>query len=102
MPSILGNIAEPLITLVAFGYGVGSLIGQIDGLPYIELPGLGQRRRQRRARRDLRGALLGVLADGGAEDLGLRSSTRRSRSTTSSSPRCCGRRSRRCSRAPRS
>ena len=34
-PSILGNIAEPLITLVAFGYGVGSLIGQIDGLPYI-------------------------------------------------------------------
>jgi lipooligosaccharide transport system permease protein len=34
--SILGNIAEPLITLVAFGYGVGSLIGQIDGLPYIE------------------------------------------------------------------
>ena len=35
-PSILGNIAEPLITLVAFGYGVGSLIGQIDGMPYIE------------------------------------------------------------------
>jgi lipooligosaccharide transport system permease protein len=35
-PSILGNIAEPLITLVAFGYGVGSLIGQVDGLPYIE------------------------------------------------------------------
>ena len=36
VPSILGNIAEPLITLVAFGYGVGSLIGQIEGLPYIE------------------------------------------------------------------
>jgi lipooligosaccharide transport system permease protein len=36
VPSILGNIAEPLITLVAFGYGVGSLIGQIDGLPYVE------------------------------------------------------------------
>jgi len=36
LPSILGNIAEPLITLIAFGYGVGSLIGQIDGLPYIE------------------------------------------------------------------
>jgi lipooligosaccharide transport system permease protein len=35
-PSILGNIAEPLITLVAFGYGVGSLIGEIEGLPYIE------------------------------------------------------------------
>ena len=36
VPSVVGNIAEPLITLVAFGYGVGSLIGQIDGLPYIE------------------------------------------------------------------
>jgi lipooligosaccharide transport system permease protein len=35
-PSILGNIAEPLITLVAFGYGVGALVGQIDGVPYIE------------------------------------------------------------------
>ena len=35
-PSILGNIAEPLITLVAFGYGVGSLIGQIGGMPYIQ------------------------------------------------------------------
>ena len=36
VPSILGNIAEPLITLVAFGYGVGSLIDEVDGLPYIE------------------------------------------------------------------
>src|SRR5664279_1634425 len=35
-PSVLGNIAEPLITLVAFGYGVGSVIGQIDGMPYIK------------------------------------------------------------------
>jgi lipooligosaccharide transport system permease protein len=35
-PSVLGNIAEPLITLVAFGYGVGSLIGQVDGMPYIK------------------------------------------------------------------
>ena len=36
VPSIVGNIAEPLITLVAFGYGVGALVGQIDGLPYIQ------------------------------------------------------------------
>ena len=28
VPSVLGNIAEPLITLVAFGYGLGSLIGR--------------------------------------------------------------------------
>ncbi len=36
VPSLLGNIAEPLITLVAFGYGVGSLIGTVGGMPYIQ------------------------------------------------------------------
>ena len=36
LPSMIGNIAEPLITLVAFGYGLGSLVGQVQGLPYIE------------------------------------------------------------------
>jgi lipooligosaccharide transport system permease protein len=36
VPSIIGNIAEPLITLFAFGYGLGSLVGQIEGRPYIE------------------------------------------------------------------
>ena len=35
VPSVIGNIAEPLITLVAFGYGLGSMIGQVQGLPYI-------------------------------------------------------------------
>jgi lipooligosaccharide transport system permease protein len=35
-PSVLGNIAEPLITLVAFGYGLGPLVGQVGGLPYIQ------------------------------------------------------------------
>lgn len=34
--SVLGNIAEPLITLVAFGYGLGSLIKQVAGIPYIQ------------------------------------------------------------------
>jgi len=34
--SVLGNIAEPLITLVAFGYGLGRLLPQIDGVPYIQ------------------------------------------------------------------
>ncbi|GIZ53408.1 ABC transporter permease [Noviherbaspirillum aridicola] len=34
--SILGNIAEPLITLVAFGYGLGSLLQTVDGIPYIQ------------------------------------------------------------------
>jgi len=34
--SVLGNIAEPLITLLAFGYGLGSLLQAIDGIPYIQ------------------------------------------------------------------
>mgnify|MGYP006273215265 FL=1 len=34
--SVIGNIAEPLITLIAFGYGLGSLVQRIDGIPYIE------------------------------------------------------------------
>lgn len=33
--SILGNIADPLIMLVAFGYGIGQWIQKIDGVPYI-------------------------------------------------------------------
>lgn len=33
--SIIGNIAEPMITLVAFGYGLGSLVKEVDGIPYI-------------------------------------------------------------------
>lgn len=36
VPSVLGNIAEPLITLVAFGYGLGALVGTVAGLPYIQ------------------------------------------------------------------
>lgn len=33
--SVIGNIAEPLITLIAFGYGLGSMLKEIDGIPYI-------------------------------------------------------------------
>ncbi len=36
VPSVIGNVAEPLITLVAFGYGLGSLVGHVQGLPYIQ------------------------------------------------------------------
>jgi lipooligosaccharide transport system permease protein len=39
IPSLVGNIAEPLIWLVAFGYGMGALVGtvQLQGqaVPYI-------------------------------------------------------------------
>lgn len=33
--SVLGNIADPLITLIAFGYGLGSLLKEVGGIPYI-------------------------------------------------------------------
>lgn len=29
LPSLIGNIAEPLIWLIAFGYGMGALVGEI-------------------------------------------------------------------------
>jgi lipooligosaccharide transport system permease protein len=39
IPSLVGNIAEPLIWLVAFGYGMGALVGQVrvdgEAVPYI-------------------------------------------------------------------
>lgn len=39
VPSLLGNIAEPLIWLVAFGYGMGALVGNVQlgstTVPYI-------------------------------------------------------------------
>ena len=39
IPSLVGNIAEPLMWLVAFGYGLGALVGEVntDGqqVPYI-------------------------------------------------------------------
>ena len=38
-PSLIGNIAEPLFVLVAFGYGVGGLIGEVNyngtAIPYL-------------------------------------------------------------------
>ncbi|MES2972573.1 MAG: ABC transporter permease [Pseudomonadota bacterium] len=39
IPSLIGNIAEPLMWLLAFGYGLGALVGQIQlgdtKVPYI-------------------------------------------------------------------
>ena len=34
--SILGNIADPMIGLVALGYGLGALLPQVDGVPYVQ------------------------------------------------------------------
>jgi lipooligosaccharide transport system permease protein len=36
VPSLTANLADPLLYLVGFGFGVGSLIGAVDGQPYIQ------------------------------------------------------------------
>jgi len=33
--SLLGNFAEPVFYLLAFGYGFGSMLGQVSGMPYL-------------------------------------------------------------------
>jgi lipooligosaccharide transport system permease protein len=35
LPSLIGNLADPLIYLVGPGFGLGSLVGTIDGRPYV-------------------------------------------------------------------
>ena len=34
LPSILGNLGEPLIMLFGLGYGLGAVMGDIGGMPY--------------------------------------------------------------------
>lgn len=34
VPSLLGNFGEPLLYLLAIGYGLGSFVGEVAGLPY--------------------------------------------------------------------
>jgi lipooligosaccharide transport system permease protein len=35
IPSILGNLADPLLYMLGLGYGLGSLMPQVSGVPYI-------------------------------------------------------------------
>lgn len=35
VPSILGNLADPLLYMLGFGYGLGALLHQMNGVPYI-------------------------------------------------------------------
>lgn len=41
VPSLLGNVADPLMSLMAFGLGLGALIGGIEGEPYIKFLAIG-------------------------------------------------------------
>ena len=35
IPSMLGNLADPMLYMLGLGYGLGSLLPQVDGTPYI-------------------------------------------------------------------
>ncbi|MFA7496279.1 MAG: ABC transporter permease [Acidithiobacillus sp.] len=35
VPSMLGNFGDPLLYLLALGYGLGHFVGHMDGMPYI-------------------------------------------------------------------
>lgn len=35
IPSLLGNIADPMLYMLALGFGLGGLLPAIDGMPYI-------------------------------------------------------------------
>lgn len=35
MPSLLGNFGEPVLYLLAFGYGFGRLVGDLEGMSYM-------------------------------------------------------------------
>ena len=35
IPSILGNLADPLLYMLGFGYGIGALVPQMQGMSYI-------------------------------------------------------------------
>ncbi len=39
--SVLGNIADPLLYMLALGYGLGSMIGEVGGMKYIAFIGTG-------------------------------------------------------------
>jgi len=35
VPSLLGNLADPLIYVLGLGYGLGSMLPEVEGIPYI-------------------------------------------------------------------
>src|SRR5262245_33147599 len=41
LASVLGNIADPLLYMLALGYGIGAFIPEVDGMKYIAFIGTG-------------------------------------------------------------
>ena len=73
--SVLGNIADPLLYMLALGYGIGAFVPEVGGMKYIAFIGTG---------------------------MVCQSAMFTSSSTTSCSPNGCGRHRRRWCRRPRS
>ena len=41
LPSILGNLADPMLYMLGLGFGLGSLLPDVDGMPYLTFLGAG-------------------------------------------------------------
>jgi hypothetical protein len=74
IPSLVGNIAEPLMWLVAFGYGMGALVGQVqvgaDKVPYILFLASGSICMSAMNAASFEALVFGVFAHARAKDLG--------------------------------
>ena len=35
IPSMLGNLADPMLYMLGLGYGLGAMLAEVDGRPYI-------------------------------------------------------------------
>ena len=91
--SVLGNIADPLLYMLALGYGIGSFIGEVGGMTYIAFIGTGMVCQSAMFTVELRGRCTRRSRGCTCSARGKASSTRRSRSTTSCSPNGSGPRS---------
>ena len=60
LPSLLGNLADPMIYLLGLGCGLGALVKTVDGVPYV--PGRRQWCASRHEYRQLRDAVLRLFA----------------------------------------
>ncbi len=80
--SVLGNIADPLLYMLALGYGIGSMIGNVAGMSYIEFIGTGMVCQSAMFTAASKACTRRSRACTCSER-GTASSTRRSRSTTS-------------------
>ena len=42
IPSVLGNLADPLIYMLGLGYGLGGLLPQVSGVSYVSFLAAGR------------------------------------------------------------